>query len=244
MHSLHLHSPQPALTPSTPHHIRTCTMPLPFRQLMAGVLPEALQPAAAELAGYFADSFGNATRIDYGTGAQQWWWWRAAVAAQWGPPCNWFRTWGVAAGALPGTCQPCAPACRSTATARVPPPPRPWVGYDMTLQRCCIAWPSTLPSTHPSPPLCAPFLPPVFRSRDNLCGAALLPGPAGGGGSRGRAGPRHPGVPPLPAAHAQNPGGWVQAGVGGWVGRRLSTGWRLGQGHFRFVCANPCFILF
>jgi serine/threonine-protein phosphatase 2A activator len=37
-------------------------------QLMAGVLPEGLQPAAEELGGYFADSFGNATRIDYGTG--------------------------------------------------------------------------------------------------------------------------------------------------------------------------------
>ncbi len=36
---------------------------------MGGVLPESLQPAAEELGGYFADSFGNATRIDYGTGA-------------------------------------------------------------------------------------------------------------------------------------------------------------------------------
>lgn len=35
---------------------------------MAGVLPESLQPAAEELGGYLADSFGNATRIDYGTG--------------------------------------------------------------------------------------------------------------------------------------------------------------------------------
>lgn len=30
--------------------------------------PAGLEPAAAELAPYFADSFGNATRIDYGTG--------------------------------------------------------------------------------------------------------------------------------------------------------------------------------
>lgn len=35
---------------------------------MAEVLPDSLQPAAEELGGYFADSFGNATRIDYGTG--------------------------------------------------------------------------------------------------------------------------------------------------------------------------------
>ncbi|EFN59472.1 hypothetical protein CHLNCDRAFT_18967 [Chlorella variabilis] len=37
-------------------------------QLVASVLPAGLQAAAGELAGYFADSFGNATRIDYGTG--------------------------------------------------------------------------------------------------------------------------------------------------------------------------------
>ncbi|KAL4431093.1 hypothetical protein ABPG75_006349 [Micractinium tetrahymenae] len=37
-------------------------------QLVAEVLPEDLQAAAAELSGYLADSFGNATRIDYGTG--------------------------------------------------------------------------------------------------------------------------------------------------------------------------------
>ena len=35
---------------------------------MASVLPPGLEPAAVELAGYFADSFGNPTRIDYGTG--------------------------------------------------------------------------------------------------------------------------------------------------------------------------------
>lgn len=37
-------------------------------QLVAGVLPDELQGAAVELSGYLADSFGNATRIDYGTG--------------------------------------------------------------------------------------------------------------------------------------------------------------------------------
>jgi hypothetical protein len=36
--------------------------------LMKGILPPDLAPAAAELAPYWADSFGNATRIDYGTG--------------------------------------------------------------------------------------------------------------------------------------------------------------------------------
>ncbi len=34
----------------------------------AQVLPENLQGAVSELAPYFVDSFGNATRIDYGTG--------------------------------------------------------------------------------------------------------------------------------------------------------------------------------
>lgn len=38
------------------------------QELMAGVLPPGLEGAEAELAGYLADSFGNATRIDYGTG--------------------------------------------------------------------------------------------------------------------------------------------------------------------------------
>ncbi|KAL4421972.1 hypothetical protein ABPG77_010995 [Micractinium sp. CCAP 211/92] len=37
-------------------------------QLVAEVLPAGLQGAAAELSGYLADSFGNSTRIDYGTG--------------------------------------------------------------------------------------------------------------------------------------------------------------------------------
>ncbi|RDX61853.1 Serine/threonine-protein phosphatase 2A activator, partial [Mucuna pruriens] len=32
------------------------------------LLPESLRPATAELVPYFADSFGNASRIDYGTG--------------------------------------------------------------------------------------------------------------------------------------------------------------------------------
>ena len=36
--------------------------------LLQGILPPDLAPAAAELAPYWADSFGNATRIDYGTG--------------------------------------------------------------------------------------------------------------------------------------------------------------------------------
>lgn len=40
----------------------------PGLQLVAEVLPEELQGAAEELSGYLADSFGNATRIDYGTG--------------------------------------------------------------------------------------------------------------------------------------------------------------------------------
>ena len=37
-------------------------------ELLAGVVPPDLAPALVELAPYFADSFGNATRIDYGTG--------------------------------------------------------------------------------------------------------------------------------------------------------------------------------
>ena len=37
-------------------------------ELLTGVLPPDLAPAIVELAPYFADSFGNATRIDYGTG--------------------------------------------------------------------------------------------------------------------------------------------------------------------------------
>jgi serine/threonine-protein phosphatase 2A activator len=37
-------------------------------ELLRGVLPEELHGAAAELAPYLTDSFGNATRIDYGTG--------------------------------------------------------------------------------------------------------------------------------------------------------------------------------
>lgn len=36
--------------------------------LLARVLPPALAPAIVELSPYFVDSFGNATRIDYGTG--------------------------------------------------------------------------------------------------------------------------------------------------------------------------------
>lgn len=35
---------------------------------MKSMMPEALHPAAPEVASYFADSFGNSTRIDYGTG--------------------------------------------------------------------------------------------------------------------------------------------------------------------------------
>ena len=37
-------------------------------ELLAGVVPPDLAPALVELAPYFVDSFGNATRIDYGTG--------------------------------------------------------------------------------------------------------------------------------------------------------------------------------
>jgi serine/threonine-protein phosphatase 2A activator len=37
-------------------------------ELMAKILPENLKAGAAEIFPYFADSFGNATRIDYGTG--------------------------------------------------------------------------------------------------------------------------------------------------------------------------------
>eukprot|EP00002_Diphylleia_rotans_P007321 TRINITY_DN1683_c0_g8_i5.p1 TRINITY_DN1683_c0_g8~~TRINITY_DN1683_c0_g8_i5.p1 ORF type:complete len:216 (+),score=40.65 TRINITY_DN1683_c0_g8_i5:56-703(+) len=37
-------------------------------QLMRSILPEHLQDASIELASYFNDSFGNKTRIDYGTG--------------------------------------------------------------------------------------------------------------------------------------------------------------------------------
>ncbi|GAX82685.1 hypothetical protein CEUSTIGMA_g10111.t1 [Chlamydomonas eustigma] len=36
--------------------------------LLQSVLPDVLQEAALEIAPYFRDSFGNATRIDYGTG--------------------------------------------------------------------------------------------------------------------------------------------------------------------------------
>lgn len=36
--------------------------------LVASLLPEHLQPAKVELLPYFLDSFGNSTRIDYGTG--------------------------------------------------------------------------------------------------------------------------------------------------------------------------------
>jgi serine/threonine-protein phosphatase 2A activator len=36
--------------------------------LLRTVLPDPLAGAVAELAPYFVDSFGNATRIDYGTG--------------------------------------------------------------------------------------------------------------------------------------------------------------------------------
>jgi len=36
--------------------------------LISELLPEALAPAVVELTGYFKDSFGNRTRIDYGTG--------------------------------------------------------------------------------------------------------------------------------------------------------------------------------
>lgn len=45
-------------------------------QLVAGVLPPELQAAAPELGGYWTDSFGNATRIDYGTGVR---WHRGAA---------------------------------------------------------------------------------------------------------------------------------------------------------------------
>jgi hypothetical protein len=38
------------------------------QSLLEELLPAELAPAAAELAPYLADSFGNATRIDYGTG--------------------------------------------------------------------------------------------------------------------------------------------------------------------------------
>uniref|UniRef100_A0A914W8Q0 Serine/threonine-protein phosphatase 2A activator n=1 Tax=Plectus sambesii TaxID=2011161 RepID=A0A914W8Q0_9BILA len=37
--------------------------------LLAGMLPDTQKAAAVELAAYFLDSFGNATRIDYGSGS-------------------------------------------------------------------------------------------------------------------------------------------------------------------------------
>ena len=46
-------------------HARMCEN---AERLTEGVLPEALRGAAKELAYYLADSFGNRTRIDYGTG--------------------------------------------------------------------------------------------------------------------------------------------------------------------------------
>ena len=36
--------------------------------LIQSVLPKSLAGAAQEIAPYFLDSFGNCTRIDYGTG--------------------------------------------------------------------------------------------------------------------------------------------------------------------------------
>lgn len=42
--------------------------PPAWPQLAASVLPPELQAAAVELAGYIANSFGDAPRIDYGTG--------------------------------------------------------------------------------------------------------------------------------------------------------------------------------
>lgn len=38
------------------------------KDLLAEVLPEELHPAIIEIVVYFTESFGNATRIDYGTG--------------------------------------------------------------------------------------------------------------------------------------------------------------------------------
>ena len=46
--------------------LRAC--PAARRTCCGGVLPPDLAPAVIELAPYLADSFGNATRIDYGTG--------------------------------------------------------------------------------------------------------------------------------------------------------------------------------
>jgi len=52
--------PTPSQHPPTP--------PPPTPQTQPKVLPEPLHAAVVELAPYLIDSFGNATRIDYGTG--------------------------------------------------------------------------------------------------------------------------------------------------------------------------------
>ena len=54
-------------SPPLPHPLSAAAV-LVRVQLTAEVLPAGLEGAAVELAGYLSDSFGNATRIDYGTG--------------------------------------------------------------------------------------------------------------------------------------------------------------------------------
>ena len=39
--------------------------------LVKAILPDRLKPASIELAPYLVDSFGNRTRIDYGTGEKK-----------------------------------------------------------------------------------------------------------------------------------------------------------------------------
>jgi serine/threonine-protein phosphatase 2A activator len=46
----------------------SCKIPCCFLQTSLQLLPPELQGAAVELLPYLLDSFGNATRIDYGTG--------------------------------------------------------------------------------------------------------------------------------------------------------------------------------
>jgi serine/threonine-protein phosphatase 2A activator len=52
------------------HHCRTwfARVEAAAPDLIRQLFPADLQSAAAELASYLVDSFGNATRIDYGTG--------------------------------------------------------------------------------------------------------------------------------------------------------------------------------
>ena len=114
-------------------------------QLLSAVLPQELQGAVGELAGYWCDSFGNATRIDYGTGE------RAGPAVCGGRMAG--SRWG---GALHW-------------------PPRLLA---LRAVGCCSG--STQAATRVLLPC---------RPRDDVRGAAVLPGALGGGQRGGQARP-------------------------------------------------------